>query len=108
MGVTLTDKAVSKIKDIYKENESLQGKALRVGIEAGGCSGYSYAFNFDEPKDTDIQQSYEGFNVIIDPEAEKLIAGATIDYKEDFGQEGFRISNPNAKKSCGCGNSFDA
>ena len=108
MNVTLTDKAVTKIKDIFAQDKNIQGKALRIAIESGGCSGYSYAFKFDEAKDTDAKKEFEGFNLIIDPESEKFLAGATIDYKEDFGSEGFAIQNPNAKKSCGCGNSFDA
>ncbi len=108
MSVTLTDRAVSKIKEFYQQDPSLAGKSLRVYIEAGGCSGYSYAFKFDEPKGEDLAQDYEGFKLVVDPQSGKLLEGSTIDYKEDFGQEGFAIENPNAKKSCGCGNSFEA
>lgn len=108
MSVTLTDKAVSKIKELYDQDKELAGKSLRVAIESGGCSGYSYAFKFDEPKENDIAQEFEAFKLVIDQESDKLLSGATIDYKEDFGQEGFAIQNPNAKGSCGCGNSFDA
>ena len=108
MLVTLTEKAVSKIKDMYAQDQSVAGKPLRVFIEAGGCSSYSYGFKFDDAKDTDTRQEYEGFKLVIDAESGKLPEGATIDYKEDFGSEGFSISNPQAKKSCGCGNSFEA
>lgn len=108
MSVTLTDKAVSKIREIISQDKDLTGKALRVCVETGGCSGNSYAFKFDDPKDADAKQDYEGFKLIIDEASGKLLAGATIDYKEDFGSEGFAIQNPNAKKSCGCGNSFQA
>ena len=108
MNVTLTDRAVSKIKEFYNQDAALQGKSLRVYIEAGGCSGYSYAFKFDEPTAQDVKQEYNGFSLLIDPESEKLLSGSTIDYKEDFGSEGFAIQNPNAKKSCGCGHSFEA
>jgi len=107
MSVILTDKAVGKIKGLYSEDASLQGKALRIAIESGGCSGYSYAFRFDEPKENDTKQTYDGFTLVIDQESEKVLSGSTVDYKEDFGSEGFAITNPNAKKSCGCGNSFD-
>ena len=55
-----------------------------------------------------MKQEYEGFNVLIDDQSGKLLAGATIDYREEFGNEGFAIQNPNAKSSCGCGNSFEA
>ncbi|MFN0116800.1 MAG: HesB/IscA family protein [Elusimicrobiota bacterium] len=107
MSVTLTDQAINKIKEFYSQDESLSGKSLRVFVESGGCSGYSYGFKFDEATDTDLKQDYEGFKVVIDPSTGKLIEGSTIDYKEDFGQEGFSIKNPQAKKSCGCGNSFE-
>ena len=108
MSVTLTEKAVTKIKEFYSQDQALAGKALRVYVEAGGCSGYSYGFKFDDAKSDDIEQAYEGFKVVIDNNTSKLIGGSTIDYKEDFGSEGFAIQNPNAKKSCGCGNSFEA
>ena len=108
MSVTLTDRAVTKIKEFYAQDPSLSGKSLRVYVETGGCSGYSYAFKFDDVKSDDQQVECEGFKLLIDPNADKLIKGSTIDYKEDFGSEGFAIKNPNAKKSCGCGNSFEA
>lgn len=108
MSVTLTDRAIAKIKEFYTQDPALNGKPLRVFVEAGGCSGNSYGFKFDDAKPTDATLPYEGFNLVIDPDSDKLINGATIDYKEDFGSEGFAIQNPNAKKSCGCGNSFQA
>jgi iron-sulfur cluster assembly accessory protein len=108
MSVTLTERAVSKIKEFYSQDQSLAGKSLRVFVETGGCSSYSYGFKFDEVKDIDQKQVYDGFQVVIDPETDKLLNGSTVDYKEDFGSEGFAIQNPNAKKSCGCGKSFEA
>lgn len=107
MSVTLTDRAVTKIKEFYSQDPALTGKSLRVFVETGGCSGYSYGFKFDDPKSEDTELPYEGFKVLVDPNAGKLISGSIIDYKEDFGSEGFAIQNPNAKKSCGCGNSFE-
>jgi iron-sulfur cluster assembly accessory protein len=108
MSVTLTDRAVTKIQEFYKQDEALTGKPLRVFVESGGCSGNSYGFKFDETKDSDAQQAFPGFSLVIDPQSGKLLEGSVIDYKEDFGSEGFSIQNPNAKKSCGCGNSFEA
>jgi iron-sulfur cluster assembly accessory protein len=108
MSVTLTDQAITKIKELYSSDGELSGKALRIFIEKGGCSGYSYGFKFDDTATTDTVQEYEGFKLAIDPESGQMLQGSTVDYKEDFGQEGFRISNPQAKKSCGCGNSFEA
>ena len=106
MLVTLTENAISKIKNLCTEDKTTEGKPLRVFVESGGCSGYSYGFKFDDAKETDTKQEYDGFKIVIDSESGKLLSGATIDYKEDFGSEGFSIKNPNAKKSCGCGNSF--
>jgi iron-sulfur cluster assembly protein len=106
--VTLTDKAVAKIKEFYAQDKEIAGKALRVFVEKGGCSGNNYGFRFDDAAPQDAVQEYEGFKLVIDAESGKLIGGATIDYKEEFGSEGFSIQNPNAKKSCGCGNSFEA
>ena len=108
MSVTLTDKAITKIQEFYKQDESLAGKSLRVFVESGGCSGYSYGFRFDDSNDQDAKQDFDGFKLLIDPQSGKLLEGSVIDYKEDFGSEGFAIQNPNAKKSCGCGNSFEA
>lgn len=109
MAVTLTDKAVTKIKEIYQSDQNLSGKSLRIYVESGGgCSSYSYGFKFDDAQSTDQEQAYEGFKLLIDPDSGKLLEGSIVDYKEDFGSEGFAIRNPNAKKSCGCGNSFDA
>jgi iron-sulfur cluster assembly accessory protein len=108
MSVTLTENAVKKIKEIYSQDSELAGKALRIFIEKGGCSGYSYGFKFDDAAAADRLQEYDGFKLAIDPESGEKLEGSTVDYKEDFGQEGFAIQNPNAKKSCGCGNSFEA
>ncbi|MBV9079991.1 MAG: iron-sulfur cluster assembly accessory protein [Elusimicrobia bacterium] len=106
--VALTDRAISKIKEFYTQDAELAGKSLRIFVEAGGCSGYSYGFRFDDAKPTDYKQDYDGFSLVFDEQSGKLISGAEVDYKEEFGNEGFSIKNPNAKKSCGCGNSFEA
>jgi iron-sulfur cluster assembly accessory protein len=106
--VTLTDKAVGKIKEFFAQDKEIAGKALRVFVEQGGCSGNNYGFRFDDASPQDTAQDYDGFKLVIDPQSGKLLNGATIDYKEEFGSEGFSIQNPNAKKSCGCGNSFEA
>ena len=108
MSVTLTENAITKIKELVTQDEQLKDKSLRVFVESGGCSGYSYGFRFDDSKADDTVKEFEGFKLLIDPASGKLLSGATIDYKTEFGSEGFAIQNPNAKKSCGCGNSFEA
>jgi iron-sulfur cluster assembly protein len=103
--IVLTPAAIAKIKTFFTEEPAAKGKALRVAVERGGCSGYSYAFVFDEKKDGDVEVSQEGFSVIVDPESGKFLKGSIVDYHEDVAGAGFKIQNPNVKKSCGCGNS---
>lgn len=104
----LTENAVKKVEGLYGQDKTLEGKFLRVFVEAGGCSGYQYGFSFDDKKTDDSEVVFGNLKVIVDPKSAPLLSGSVIDYKEDFGSEGFSISNPNAKKSCGCGHSFQA
>ena len=106
--VTLTPNAAAKIKSLTENDPAAKGKALRVSLEAGGCSGYQYGFSYDDKKEGDyVLASSGGMEVVIDPKSGELLKGSTIDYKSDFGGEGFAIQNPNVKKSCGCGNSVE-
>ena len=105
---TLTEGAVKKVKTFYQEDNTIQGKSLRVFVEKGGCSSFQYGFAFDEKKEGDSELAVEGLTVLVDPQSAPLLQGAVIDFKEDFSGSGFTISNPNAKKSCGCGTSFTA
>ncbi len=85
------------------------GKALRVFVEKGGCSGYSYGFTFDEKRDGDSEATFEGLAVVVDAESLPLLEGCVISYEGNgLVQGGFKISNPNAKGHCGCGSSFSA
>ncbi len=105
--VSLTENAITKIKDLTATDPAAKGKALRVYLEAGGCSGYQYGFSYDEKKDGDFVLASDGIEVVIDAKSGELLKGSVIDYKTDFGGEGFAIQNPNVKKSCGCGNSVE-
>ncbi|MGQ0644986.1 MAG: HesB/IscA family protein [Elusimicrobiota bacterium] len=106
--LTLTESAVKKVREFYAGDSSLQGKALRVFVEKGGCSSFQYGFAFDEKKEGDIEVPVDGLQVVVDSQSSSMLSGSTIDYKEDFSGSGFAISNPNAKQSCGCGKSFEA
>jgi len=106
--VTMTEKAIQKVQTFFRDDPSLQGKALRMLVEQGGCAGLSYGFTFDVKKPGDEEAVFEGFSLVIDPESRKYLEGSTVDYKESAEGEGFVISNPNAKSSCGCGHSFNA
>lgn len=105
--ITLTPGAVTKIKSLSENDPEAAGKSLRICLEAGGCSGYQYGFSYDVQKDGDQVISSDGITVIIDQESARLLSGSVIDYKTDFGGEGFAIQNPNVKKSCGCGSSVE-
>lgn len=105
--ITLTDTASSKVKELL-EQEGDESLALRVAVRPGGCSGFSYEMFFDsEVADDDTSSSYgEGVKVIVDASSAQLLQGATLDYKDGLQQAGFAIDNPNATRSCGCGQSF--
>ncbi len=105
--VTLTANAITKIKSLTANDPQAAGKSLRVFLEAGGCSGYQYAFTYDNKKEDDHSYHFDGVDLLIDTKSAELLKGSVIDYKEDFGGEGFAIQNPNVKKSCGCGNSVE-
>jgi len=103
MSVTLTDKAISKIKALYTQDPSLAGKPFRISAKDGGCSDCSYDFKFEEAVSAaDEKQEFDGFKVVIDPESNKLISGSLVDYKDESGAEGFSVQSPHVKKSCGC------
>ena len=104
--MTLTENAIVKIKDILAE-ENNPDICLRVFVQGGGCSGFSYGFTLDEVKNEDdfvIEQS--GLAVLVDAMSSQYLQGANVDYKEDITGSQFVISNPNAQSTCGCGSSF--
>ncbi len=104
--ITLTDAATTKVDELIKEEEE-DGLALRVAVRPGGCSGFSYEMFFDTDfADDDQTLSYGDIKVVVDPSSSMLLDGATLDYKDGLDQSGFSIDNPNAQKTCGCGQSF--
>jgi iron-sulfur cluster insertion protein len=104
--VELTDSAARRIAKILSDDE-YKGMMLRVSVSGGGCSGFQYGFTFDDSKnDNDLVIEREGATVLIDEVSLDLLNGAKIDYVEDMIGSSFAIKNPQAKSSCGCGNSF--
>lgn len=105
--ITLTDTAASKVKELLAA-EGAADLALRVAVRPGGCSGFSYEMFFDGDIATDDEQaSYgEAVKVVVDPASAQLLQGATLDYKDGLDESGFAITNPNASRTCGCGQSF--
>jgi iron-sulfur cluster assembly protein/iron-sulfur cluster insertion protein len=87
--------------------EGVPDLALRVAVRPGGCSGFSYEMFFDTDIATDDQsKDFNGVKVVVDPSSAMLLEGATLDYKDGLQGAGFAIDNPNAQRTCGCGQSF--
>lgn len=105
--VTITEKAATKIKEVMAQ-EKRNGTALRLLVAGGGCSGFKYGMNFDEAKEGDQVLEQHGLKVLVDPSSHKLLKDITVDWVEDVTGAGFKIENPNAGHSCGCGQSFEA
>lgn len=106
--ITLTDNAAGKVRKLL-DAEGSHELALRVAVRPGGCSGFSYEMFFDADVATDDEQATFGtgdVKVVVDPASAQLLEGATLDYRETLEQSGFQITNPNASRSCGCGQSF--
>ena len=105
--IVLTDVAATKVAELIAQESSAEELALRVAVRPGGCSGYSYEMFFDsEFADDDVQTAYGEVKVVVDAVSAPLLVGATLDYKDGLQGAGFSINNPNASRTCGCGNSF--
>lgn len=104
--ITLTPAAAGKVGELLTQ-EGEEGLALRVAVRPGGCSGFSYEMFFDtEVNEDDQSAEFEGVDVIVDPSSAMLLQGATLDYSDSLQNAGFSIDNPNAQRTCGCGQSF--
>jgi iron-sulfur cluster assembly accessory protein len=105
--IVLTETATTKVKQLL-EAEDQPELSLRVAVRPGGCSGLSYEMFFDSEKaPDDIEQVYgEGVRVVVDPQSAEYLSGASLDYKDGLQDAGFTINNPNAQRTCGCGQSF--
>ena len=104
--VSLTPTAAAKVKELMAE-EPEDSLVLRVAIQGGGCSGFQYGLGFDSgAAEGDHELLLEGVRVVVDPFSAPYLQGATIDYLNGLQQSGFKIDNPNAVSSCGCGHSF--
>ncbi len=104
--VTLTDTAVSKVKEILQSQEP-QPTGLRIAVVGGGCSGFSYSMAFENtPNMLDKTYQYDGLKIFIDQASLLYLDGAQVDYVETLEGSGFKFENPNVKSTCGCGSSF--
>lgn len=104
--VTVTEKALTHIREIFtKENKGAEF-GLRLGVTGGGCSGLSYKIEFSEQKDKDNIQDYGDVRIFIDPKSSIYLNGVVLDFKDGLNAKGLVFENPNAKNTCGCGESF--
>jgi iron-sulfur cluster assembly protein len=105
-GINLTSAAVVAVRDLI-EKRNLEGYALRVFVSGGGCSGFQYGMALENNiRDQDLKYEHDGVKVVIDEISIDYLRGAIVDYVDDLMGSGFRIENPNAVSSCGCGSSF--
>ncbi len=105
--ITITPGAATKIRELLAEEPDGNALVLRVAIQGGGCSGFQYGLGFDSgAAEGDIELELEGVPVVVDPFSAPYLRGTTIDFLNTIQESGFKIDNPNATASCGCGHSF--
>jgi iron-sulfur cluster assembly protein len=105
--ITLTPLAAAKIKELMAEEPEGGSLVLRVAIQGGGCSGFQYGLGFDSGSaEGDVELELEGVRVVVDPFSAPYLDGSSIDFLNSIDESGFKIENPNAVASCGCGHSF--
>lgn len=105
--LTLSPRAADEVKDMLTKPENT-GKNFRVYVEQGGCSGMQYGMVFDEQRAGDFASVQEGVTVLVDAISSQYLRGTVVDFSDALTGGGFKITNPNAKESCGCGKSFNA
>jgi iron-sulfur cluster assembly protein len=108
MSLTMTEKAAAEVKRTIQDQNMPTGAMLRIAVVSGGCSGLNYSLQIDDKFDevNDSKSEQFGVTVVVDRKSELFLDGTTLDYYEGIDQRGFHFSNPNAKRTCGCGNSF--
>lgn len=105
--IQLTERAAHEVRRIVSEQKLPEATALRVGVKGGGCSGFSYTLGFDDQvSETDQVYEIDGVRVVCDPKSFLYLNGTQIDFEDNLMGRGFKFGNPNAAKSCGCGESF--
>jgi iron-sulfur cluster assembly protein len=105
VGVTITDRAAERIKEILSE-QGKEGQSLRVKVIGGGCSGLQYKLDLDSPRAGDKVFERQGAKILVDMKSLLYLNGTELDYKDELMETGFVFQNPNVKRTCGCGTSF--
>jgi iron-sulfur cluster assembly protein len=105
--LNITESAAAKIKELMAEEPDGEATVLRVAIQGGGCSGFQYGLGFDRDAiEGDLEFDQYGVRVVVDPFSAPYLRGASVDFVNGLQESGFKIENPNAVASCGCGHSF--
>ena len=105
--IQITERAAKEVRRIFEEQNLPESTVLRVGVKGGGCSGFSYTLGFDDKvADTDQISEIDGIRVACDPKSFLYLNNTEVDFEESLMGRGFRFVNPNASKTCGCGESF--
>ena len=105
--LSVTEDAAKQVGVVRSKEPENSTKTLRLFVEEGGCSGLQYGMVFDEKRDDDLALEFFGETVLVDNFSAEYLRGAIVDYHDVLNDAGFKIKNPNAKQSCGCGNSFE-
>ena len=106
--INVTEKAAQHLRSLLQTQPATSHKGLRVQIAKGGCSGLQYEMLLDEKKEGDAIVERDGMEFFVDPESAPMLKDSTLDYHDGLTGTGFRIVNPNATRTCGCGTSFEA
>lgn len=107
--VTITDAAAEKVKQLLERDGRGEEFGLRLKVVGGGCSGLQYQLMFDDQtSEWDQKVERDGVQVFVDPKSAVYLVGSTVDFVDDLNGSGFKIENPNASSTCGCGQSFGA
>lgn len=108
MAIVITETAIKQVQQVLKSQDR-EGWGVRVGVKGGGCSGLSYVMDLEQgPTETDKVFDHDGFKIFCDPKSYFYLNGMVLDFSTELMGGGFKFTNPNATKTCGCGSSFAA
>ena len=105
--ITVTPNAIAELRSIKERKNTPEGNGLRVLVQKGGCAGMQYGMKFDAPTAEDEILDQDGVRVMVDPQSMTFLEGCVLDYSDSLTDAGFKIHNPSAARSCGCGSSFE-
>ena len=105
--ISITDKAADELRALLERKNAGSDKGLRLGVQKGGCAGWQYVMEIAEPQPGDEILDIPGARLIVAADSASKLNGCRVDYVDDLSDAGFRIDNPNAARSCGCGTSFE-